>query len=342
LNISILNPLDHPGWDALLLTSERAAFSHTTSWARVLSDSYGYRPLYFTIVENGKLAGLIPVMEIDSWLTGRRGVSLPFTDICHPIADTPDIFRALMESLTQHGNSKGWKYIEFKGGAAQLDGAPHCAEHFTHVLELSEDEAGLNKTFRGSSRRNIRHAEKAGVEVRLSHARDALADFYRLHCLTRQRHGLPPQPWSFFSKIHEHVIARDHGFVALGVHEGRTIAGAVYFHFQDRALYKYGASDRIHQHLRANNLIMWEAIRWFSCNGFRSLHFGRTEPENQGLLQFKRGWGTEEGRVAYYKLNIRENAFAAARNDTTSYLAFKLLPIPVLRLAGSVLYRHVG
>jgi hypothetical protein len=48
--------------------------------------------------------------------------------------------------------------------------------------------------------------------------------------------------------------------------------------------------------LRANNLVMWEAIRWFSRNQFRSLHFGRTDQVQEGLMQFKRGWGAEDGR----------------------------------------------
>jgi lipid II:glycine glycyltransferase (peptidoglycan interpeptide bridge formation enzyme) len=131
--------------------------------------------------------------------------------------------------------------------------------------------------------------------------------------------------------------------VALAVHQGKPVAGAVYALYRDQALYKFGASDRKHQHLRANNLVMWEAIRWFCCNGFRSLHLGRTEPENEGLLQFKRGWGVKESRVAYFRLNLRENTFSAERNGTRScYPVFKMLPIPVLRLAGSVLYRHVG
>ena len=246
----------------MLLTADRATFFHTTAWARVLSESYGYKPLYFATIDNGKLAGLIPVMEINSFLTGKRGVSLPFTDICHPVADTAANFQALMDRITEYGHRAGWKFIGIRGGTAQLQGVQHCAENFTHILALSEDETGLKKTFRESTQRNIRHAEKAGVEVRLSHTRDALVDFYRLHCMTRRLHGLPPQPWSFFSKIHEHVIAREKGFVALGVHAGKTVAGAVYFHFRDRAVYKYGASDRFHQNLRANNLVMWEAIRW--------------------------------------------------------------------------------
>jgi hypothetical protein len=344
LTISIINPIETPDWDDLLLTADRATFFHTTSWARVLSESYGYKPLYFTTIDNGKLAGLIPVMEIDSFLTGKRGVSLPFTDICHPIADTPDIFQALMDKLTQHGQSAGWKHIEIKGGSTFFGKtAPPCAEHYAHILELDSGEDKVQNSFRGSTRRNISKASRAGVVVTFQYTLDAMAAFYELHCRTRRRHGLPPQPWRFFEKVYAHVIAAGKGVVLLAAHAGKTVAGAVYFFFRDRALFKFGASDRAFQHLRGNNLVMWEAIRWFTRNGFRSLHFGRSEPENEGLLQFKRGWGAKESRVTYYRLNLRENAFSAERNGTrSSYSVFKLLPIPLLRLAGRVLYRHVG
>jgi hypothetical protein len=343
LNIQILNPLEYPAWDALLLTAERATIVHTAAWARVLRESYGYRPLYFSAVVDGRLAGLIPVMEIDSFITGKRGVSLPFTDICHPIADSRTTFDALVGRIKEYGNQVGWKCVDFKGGGSGFDGVPHYAEHFTHILDLGPDEAALRKAFRESTRRNIRHAEKAGVEVTLSHTREALEAFYELHCITRRHHGLPPQPWSFFAKIHEHIIARESGFVALGQHLGRTVAGAVYFQFRDRALYKYGASDRTYQNLRANNLVMWEAIRWLNCSGFRSLHFGRTEPENRGLLQFKNGWRAAEGKVAYYKLDLKRDAFCAETNGLkTSYSWCKILPLLLLKLAGSMLYRHVG
>ena len=343
MNISIINPLDYPHWDALLLTADRATFFHTTAWAQVLSESYGYEPLYFATIDNGKLAGLIPVMEIDSFLTGKRGVSLPFTDICHPIADTAATFQALMRRLTEYGHRAGWKYIEFRGGSDFFDGAPNCADHFVHIMGVDGNEEGLFKSLRESTRRNIHKAEKEGVVVSLLHTREALATFYQLHCGTRRGHGLPPQPWSFFEKIYEHVIVPRQGFVALAVHQGKPVAGAVYALYRDQALYKFGASDRNHQHLRANNLVMWEAIRWLCRNGFRSLDFGRTEPENEGLLQFKRGWRATETMVANYRFDLKQNAFSADRgNVRSSYPVCKILPLPVLRLSGSMLYRHVG
>jgi CelD/BcsL family acetyltransferase involved in cellulose biosynthesis len=343
LSISILNPLEYPDWDALLETSDQSTFFQTAAWARVLTESYGYRPLYFTAVENGRLAGLIPVMVVDSWLTGRRGVSLPFTDLCHPVAQNLEDFARLFQTVVAHGRERNWKYLELRGGSKFLAEEPSYARHFAHTLELSADESEVRKRFKPNTVRNIRKAEKEGLSVSIEHSREAMAEYYRLHCGTRKHHGLPPQPWSFFYNIFKFVVAAGRGFIALAAHAGKTIAGAVYAVFRGQAIYKYGASDRSLQHLRPNNLVMWEAIRWSCRNGIRSFDFGRTEPENEGLLQFKRGWGTIEEGIHYYKYNMRANVFVpkadALRN---SYPIIKRLPVPLLKLAGELMYRHVG
>jgi lipid II:glycine glycyltransferase (peptidoglycan interpeptide bridge formation enzyme) len=162
--------------------------------------------------------------------------------------------------------------------------------------------------------------------------------------MTRKQHGLPPQPFNFFKKIHEHVISKDLGFVILASINQEIISGAVYFHFGEKAVYKYGASDKNYQHLRANNLIMSEAIKWYSQNGFKHFCFGRTEPENSGLIQFKSGWGTTEQRINYYYYNFKEEAFIPGRSKTTGFhnRVFKNMPVPILNKVGALLYRHFG
>ena len=85
MNIEIINPIEYPNWDELLLTSDQSIFFQTSAWARVLCESYNYTPLYFITKDNGRLTSLIPVMEVSSFITGKRGISLPFTDYCPPI-----------------------------------------------------------------------------------------------------------------------------------------------------------------------------------------------------------------------------------------------------------------
>jgi len=75
-----VNPLGHSRWNDLVTESEGYSFFHSSCWARVLNESYGYRPSYFAAIGDRSIHTLMPVMEVRSFLTGLRGVSLPFTD----------------------------------------------------------------------------------------------------------------------------------------------------------------------------------------------------------------------------------------------------------------------
>ncbi len=119
-DIQIIDPTKHSGWDDLLLTNENTSFFHTAGWAKVLTESYGYKPLYFTQIDNGKLTGLLAVMEVNSLLTGKRGVSLPFADHCPVIAKDRQAFEALFELAVAFGSKHGWKKLGLRGGALFL------------------------------------------------------------------------------------------------------------------------------------------------------------------------------------------------------------------------------
>ena len=108
---------------------------------------------------------------------------------------------------------------------------------------------------------------------------------------------------SFFLNIYEHIINRGLGFIVLAQHGPRPIAAAIFFRFGRNALYKYGASDKRFQALRANNLVMWEGIQFLARNGAEKLHFGRTEQENEGLRRFKLSWNTQEETIDYFRVD---------------------------------------
>jgi hypothetical protein len=171
-----------------------------------------------------------------------------------------------------------------------------------------------------------------------------MKEFYRLNVLTRREHGLPPQPFHFFRNVYDQIITKGLGFISVASIRNRTIAANVYFHFGNEVIYKYGASDNAFQHLRANNLVMWETIKWSTDYGFKKLNFGRTEPENLGLRQFKTGWGSTEYFIRYYKYDLQHDAFVddSFGINPTYKKIFSKIPIPILNLLGRILYRHMG
>ena len=344
LELEIINPLQHRGWNDLLISAPGYSFFHSESWARVLYESYRYNPLYFTLVDKDKLLALIPVMEIKSILTGRRGVSLPFSDYCEPIIAQNIQFQDMMNYVIGYGKKAGWKSLELRGGKSFQPGSIPCYYYYSHSLDIEQKEEQIFANFRNNTQRNIRKAVREDVDVKICNSLDSIREYYRLHCMTRKGKGLPPQPYNFFRKIYDHIISKNMGFVFLATYNNRNIAGAVYFHFGEKAIYKFGASNRTYQHLRANNLVMWEAIKWYSQNGYKNLCFGRTEPENNGLRQFKIGWGTKEQIINYLKYDLRTDAYVQENQHIKPLhnKIFKMMPMLSLKIIGSLLYKHMG
>lgn len=343
-SIRIINPIDFEGWDDQVLQLPGSSFFHSSAWAKVLSESYGYKPTYFTFFRDDKLAGLIPMMDVNSILTGRRGVSLPFTDFCEPIIYDDLRFEDVLEQIITHGKKCGWKSIAIRGGQKYLTDTVPSQTFLAHQLDLLPDENKMMANLRDSTKRNIKKAIADGLTVKIINTIDAIKEFCKLNCMTRKEHGLPPQPYHFFRQVHKHIIAKNLGFVAIAYFQDKAIAGNVYFHFGQKAVYKYGASNRKYQSMRASNLVMWEAIKWYCLNGYRELHFGRTGPEHRGLRQFKMGWGANEYSIEYFKYDLNKNTFIEDKSSVTSFhnSIFRKTPIPVLKIAGSLFYSHMA
>jgi lipid II:glycine glycyltransferase (peptidoglycan interpeptide bridge formation enzyme) len=342
--VEVVDPLTSVGWTDSLISEPAASFFQTSNWAAVLRNTYGYKPLFLVIKDDIKIRAVVPFMEIETILSPRRGVSLPFTDYCDPIFYEGEKLQGILDCLVGYGTRAKWRYLELRTVCPLPDGVEASAIFYGHLLDISGKEQDILAGFRDSNRRNIRKAEKEGIEVIIDGSEEAIREFYRLNCLTRRDHGLPCQPFLFFKNVFSHVINKKMGYVALAAIDGRIVAGAVFFHFGDRAIYKYGASDKQYQHLRCNNLIMWKAIQWYKNHGFRFFDFGRTEPENTGLLQFKRGWGAVEFPINYCRYDFRRNAFVAEKSKVSGWhnKIFSRMPIQLLKIFGSLLYRHAG
>jgi len=249
----------------------------------------------------------------------------------------------VLKSVAAYGKKAKWKYIEMREWP-EIPDQPVSMDYFGHSLDLTRPEDVIFRHFRESTRRNIKKAEKEGVSTNISTSSEALEQFCRMNLLTRKKHGLPPQPERFFRKVQEHVISKGLGNIALASYKGCTIAGSVFFHFGNKAIFKYGAFDKTYQHLRASNLVLWEGIRWHQKNGYSNMSFGRTELQNKGLRQFKAGWGAVERKINYYRYDLRTDAFVRGEQKISGFhnIIFSHMPDPLLKLSGELLYRHMG
>lgn len=344
MDVTIINPLTHSAeWEGLASAHPDYCFFHSSAWAGVLSQTYQHKPLYLHLSRNGETQALVPLMQAESMLAGKRGVCLPFTDYCEPLYFSPDVTTLPLESFIQLGAERNWRHFEVRSSTAFEAPATPSIEFYTHRIGLRREVNDIRSTLTESVRRGIQKAERGGLTVELTTDKTAVSVYYQLHELTRKRHGLPPQPRRFFANIHDHVIARGLGFVAIARLDSKAVAAAVFFHAGGSAIYKFGASDERYQSLRANNLVMWEAIQFLQKKGIGHLHMGRTSMENEGLRRYKLGWGAEEQTCHYYKYDMRVRDWAQSPDRVRGFYnkVFGNLPRALNRLAGALIYPHL-
>lgn len=323
---------------------------HHPAWTNVIVDTYGYRAfvLGYVSAETGDVVSAgVPVVEVRLPVVSPKWVSLPFTDYCPPLARGV-LPRDFADGLARMRQSAGIRGLEIRDRIVGR-GVGYTSGGVRHTLELCPDTEALFGTFKRSQvQRNIARAQREGVTVRRStSAGDVVDTFYALHVETRRRLGVPVQPRRFFRALGDRIVEPGLGFVMIASHGRRPLAAAVFLNWNGTVVYKYGASDSNAWSLRPNHLLFWEAIRWSAENGYRTFDFGRSEAAQQGLREFKSGWGTEEEPLTYSMIRDRTNASAdtsrvAGWTSAAGGAVIRRSPAWVARLLGEVLYKYAA
>lgn len=340
---SLINPL-RDDWDKRVTSHRAATFFHSAAWARVLHATYGYTPHYSVFEQADSPATFLPTMAVSSWLTGRRGVSLPFTDELEPIGDEPALFAHRFRRVLEYAKAQRWKYYELRGGRTMLGEVSPSVSFHGHTLPLQSDTAAIFAKCLGAARTAVRKGEQAGLTIEFSQSWEATRSFYDLICQTRSRHGTLPQPIPFFEHIQREILAKNLGTVVLAKLGTKPVGGAMFFHFNQGALYKFAASDVAYRSLCANNLILWRAIEHYARQGFVSMDFGRTSLDNVGLRKFKLSWGAKERQIDYVRYECATDRFVTSTDRSSGWqqVIFRALPPALSRPLGALIYRHLG
>ena len=153
--VRTLDPLTDSGWDELVAHHPRSSVFHHRGWLKALARTYGYRPVVVTTSppNSAPKNGLL-FCQIDSWLTGSRLVSLPFSDHCEPICDSPEEMISLARGCQAFWTRGAREYLEVR--PTSEDFGRTCSEvgfwpvghYFLHVMDLRPDVEDLFRELR--------------------------------------------------------------------------------------------------------------------------------------------------------------------------------------------------
>ena len=191
----------------------------------------------------------------------------------------------------------GWRAQVADGGFAA--GQPQYVFQLPLAGRTEEDVlGGMNQQWR----RNIKKADKAGVEVVEADCSDTdLRAFHELYVHTADRDGFTPRPLSYFQRMFEAMSAEDPDRIRLFLarHEGDLVAATILVRVGAHAWYAYGASSTEKRDVRGSNAVQWGMMRSaleagadvYDMRGITSTL--DADDSHVGLIQFKVGTGGE-------------------------------------------------
>jgi CelD/BcsL family acetyltransferase involved in cellulose biosynthesis len=339
------DPLTDPRWERFVNTDPRSSVFHSRAWMQALMQTYRYQPVGYTQAAPGEeFSGALVFCRVNSWLTGQRLVSMPFSDHCEPLVSDAEELSSLLAPAQEELRRKQIKYIDIRPlNLTFSEGMANPEIYFLHLLDLSPPAEELYKKLHGDSiRRKIQRADREKLTLETGASELLLSEFYRLHITTRQRQELPPHPILWFRNVLS--CLGEHGLIRVARKDGVAIAAIFTVAHKQKMVYKYGCSDAQSHNLGGMQFLFWHLIRDAKERGFMELDFGRSECDNSGLVTFKDRWGTKRQKIAYLRYPPRTGVSGESSSRFTKFgkRVFARCPQSVLRMAGNLLYPHVG
>ena len=341
-----LDPLRDPRWTELLDRHPSASLFHSREWLDALRRTHGYEPIaYTTSPPRAELANGLVFCRIDSWLTGRRLVSLPFSDHSDPLIDSEEDLRCVLDVLKQDLSRANWKHIEIRPLRSLGEGTPSFKKSsvfYFHRLDLQPPIEELFRRFhKDCVQRKIRRADREALTYEAGRSDALLHHFYRLLLLTCRRKRLPPQPIAWFRNLIDRF--GDGLTIHLASKDDRPVAGILTLSFKRTLVFKYGCSDESFNRLGGTHFLLWKAIQQAKREGLHEFDLGRSDLHTPGLVAFKDRWGTSRSMITYFRCS-RNPAPTLTRPWSTRIAQrfFARIPEKVLITAGEMLSRHLG
>jgi lipid II:glycine glycyltransferase (peptidoglycan interpeptide bridge formation enzyme) len=213
------------------------------------------------------------------------------------LGDVPaDYVDARAEELSRQLRALGWRRTDRDG-----DGFSDFQPRYLFRLPLQgRGEQELSAAFSQQWRRNIRLAERAGVQVERTGG-SGLPEFHRLYLQTAARDGFTPRPLEYFQRMFDAFDAEDPERIRLYIarRDGEALAAATMVRVGSYAWYSYGASADEGRGARPSNALQWRMIRDCLSDGMSAYDLrgisDTLDPEHHlyGLLRFKAGLGGE-------------------------------------------------
>ena len=352
MKINIIDPSSDSRWNDLVEKHPFGCIFHHSAWMEVLEKTFPQLKSFYFIAEDSDafIRGAIPLFWANSWITGSRFVSLPFSLYCDPLVETQDVFSFLIEDIVEKQRQFGAGFIvirtRFVGHFFINTNFKHFINYKNHTLSLTPSLETIKRSFhRSCVRQRINRAEQSNITLSEARSESDVRCFYELYCLTRKKIGLPPQPYRFYHNMWEILYPMNMLEILIAKYKDQPVSSLLFLKYKQRAHAEFMGTNDKFLDFSPNIFLFWSAIQKVKAEGYRFFDFGGSAINNLNLIAFKRRWGTVEEDISHYYFPSIKGLSSKMEESAKYKLLTKLspkLPNRIFKWTGQVLYRHLG
>ena len=343
-----INPLTDVRWQQFTQRHPRASIFHSSGWLRALQLTYGYEPVAYTLSAPGtELTSAFVFSSVRSWATGRRLVSLPFSDHCEPLVDRDEDATEILNQISREASKSSYRFVEIRPqvSMAEVQGSDSSfgvSDTFIlHRVDVRPTSEQLFRSFhKDCVQRKIRRAEKERLEYREGRSPELVDIFFELMLQTRRKHAVPPQPIDWFRNLAN--CLGDNLQIRVAMAGSEPAAAIITLKWNDTLIYKYGCSNAKFNNMGGTPLLFWKAIQSAKADNLSWFDLGRSDIDNEGLLAFKDHWSGIRTTLSYWRSPAPRPASSTNWGQRVGGHVVKRMPDSLLTLAGRILYKHIG
>jgi len=328
------------GWDEFVHAQEGWSHFHQYGWRRVMEEALGHRAFFLGAFDtDGRIAGVLPLVRVKSFLFGHYLVSMPFLNYGGPLGSREAV-RALAAEAVAIADGEGADLLELRSRGELPLGLPASHRKVTVVLDLEPgDPEPAFAALKSKVRSQVRRPMKEGVEVWFGP--DQLEPFYRVFAENMRDLGTPVLGKPVFEAMREEF--GDSVWFGAAWLGDKPVAAGCGFAWNGEFEMTWASSLRAHNRIAPNMLLYWRFIEKAATEGFRTFNFGRCTPGG-GTHRFKLQWGGRDEPLWWYHRPSDQNAATPSPDEGALSFGPKVwrrLPLPVANALGPGIVRRI-
>ncbi len=334
-------PLSNPyyeKWNDYIRNHRQGLIFHSIKWMELVTHVLKYKPLYYAAVADAEIVGILPLFYVNTWLSGKKMISVPGGLLAGILADSNEIELELSAKAQELAREYDVQYLELRQ-ADPLDSSMLIDTRFHTVRVPIVSEEEQMQALRPNIRRALRRSLE--TEMRIEMESKDVKTFYTRYSRGMRNFGTPVESCKWIKGLFDYFP--DNHFIANVYHDNRIVNSQLIRIFNRQIASVFAVQEPDARCIYPNHRLIWELFayaRKMEIDYF--FDFGRSIKDS-GPHKFKTGWGGESQSLHYhyYLVNAKKMPDLSQTGGKRQILSkfWKKLPLPVANTLGPKIRR---